>query len=403
VLDDLPCDVDDIVCLSNETWIAAMDSGSLLVVDGGRRTLVPAHEAGVKCLTRAGNRLLSIGYDQKYKLWSLEGPLPELLVQGAIGSDAWARSACLLDDGHIAFASFGSRYLIHDPLSGHWERSDYCSSPSLNAVRASDGVTFAIGDAGVLFADGLAMRGMGSLCNALAVVDDHLVLTAGQQGVLFDGRSGERLYCHAAPINCIEPLELGDAPNGGCKVVLGAYDGSLVRVSIRARRVSDVETLRVGATAVKGISLRDGLLFCGLADGTLVIVDARSFKVLHRTTGAHDSILNGVSFFEGGFVTVSRDLTMRRWRRDGVPIDTIATRHPKSIKCVATSEDGRYTASGSYAGTVDVYDHRGACWQGRLRRLTLRGVSSLTWCSERGAFFAAGYDGHVYEVNVHEH
>jgi WD40 repeat protein len=402
VLGDLPCDVDDILQISHTTWVAAMDSGALLVADDTGRTLLPAHEAGVKCLTRRGSQMLSIGYDQTYKLWSLRGRLPELLVHGELDKDAWARSACILDDGCIAFASFGSRYLVHDPWTGRWDHGQYRPSPSLNAVRSVNGAIHAIGDAGLLFVDGKPRQGMGSLCNALCV-DGDIPLAAGQQGALFNADSGEVLYRHAAPINCIEPLKTEGEPGAPSTIVLGGYDGAVVRVHIRAGRVMDAQVLQVGATAVKGLSFDKGRLFCGLADGTLVIVDATSLAVLHRTTGAHDSILNGVSFFEQGFVTVSRDLTMRRWKPDGQHIDTIATRHAKSIKCVATSADGRYTATGSYAGTVDVFGHREGRWMGRLRRLTLRGVSSLTWCTQRAAFCAAGYDGHIYEVPCHGH
>jgi WD40 repeat protein len=93
---------------------------------------------------------------------------------------------------------------------------------------------------------------------------------------------------------------------------------------------------------------------------------------------------------------------MRRWTANGDIIDTVSSRHARSVKCVATSFDGRYTASGSYGGTVDIFDHVEGEWIGRLRRPTASGISSLTWCGEREKFLAASYDGSVYQVPVHE-
>jgi toxoflavin biosynthesis protein ToxC len=395
--EELPYDVDDICYINNDDWVAAMDNGCLLIVSKDGQISTPAHKTGVKCLSKAGKSLLSIGYDQQYKLWELDGGnLPRLVTEGPLCSAAWARSGTLLDTGKIIMSSFGSRYVELDPKTDHWDIGDYLPSPSLNAVYAQDGAVYAIGDAGDLLVDGSCTGSVGSLCNALSVLGD-LALAAGQAGVVFDAVSGESLYAHSAPINCIVQL-----PSCGPskQVVFGGYDGTIGRLTLHDGKVSDNLLLRIGETAVKGLSVGNGRLFCGLADGCLVMVDPDRFEILHYCDSAHDSILNAVSFFDGGFVSVSRDLTMRRWRTDGQHIDTIRTRHLKSIKCCASSKDGRFTASGSYAGTVDVYDHRSSRWSGRTRRLTERGVSSLTWCNHRGQFLAAGYDGNVYEVAV---
>lgn len=395
---ELQYDVDDVCYTSSNVWIAATDSGSLLMMRPEGMLLVPAHTTGVKCLAKSGNNLLTLSYDQRYKLWKLDGDHPpRAIAQGALCSAAWARSGAILDDGRVVMSSFGSRYLELNPMSGDWQLRDYQPSPSLNAIFTHEGTVHTIGDAGRLLVDGKCTGDVGSLCNSLIVLGD-LTLAGGQAGMVFDAETGASLYAHSAPINCIVELP---SCNDAKVVVIGGYDGKIARLSIRERTVVSSTVLRIGESAIKGMSVDGARLFCGVADGRLVVVHARRFEILHQREGAHESILNAVSTFNGGFVSVSRDLTMRRWRPDGEPIDTIRTRHSKSIKCCASSKDGRYTASGSYAGTVDVYDHTSSRWVGRMRRLTTRGISSLTWCDRRGQFLAAGYDGNVYEVAVH--
>jgi len=395
---ELPYDVDDVCYINNNAWVAATDSGNLLMVRPEGQLSIPAHKTGVKCLSKLGNALLSIGYDQQYKLWGLNGHrAPRLIAEGDLCSAAWARSGALLDNGNVVMSSFGSRYVMLNPMSGHWDVSDYQPSPSLNAICVHEGVVHAIGDAGELLVDGRRTGAVGSLCNALAVIGDFTI-AAGQTGVVYDAETGKGLYKHLAPINCIVQLESHCASP---HVVIGGYDGTITLLVVRDRKVSANKVLRIGESAIKGMSMAGGRLVCGLADGRLVVVDPDRFEVLHHRASAHESILNAVSFFDGGFVSVSRDLTMRRWHPDGQLIDTVKTRHPKSIKCCASSKDGRFTASGSYAGTVDVFDHSASRWVGRMRRLTTRGISSLAWCDRRGEFLAAGYDGNVYEVAVH--
>jgi WD40 repeat protein len=77
----------------------------------------------------------------------------------------------------------------------------------------------------------------------------------------------------------------------------------------------------------------------------------------------------------------------------------IETPHNRSIKCVATSADGRYVASGSYYGVVAVYEIKTSQWV-QVVRPTTAGISSLCFEVASGCFLASSYDGCVYEIRV---
>lgn len=393
-------DVDDVVHLGGDIWIAGGDDGRLHFIGPDSERSIPAHGAGIKSLSRSGNRLLTTGYDQRFNIFSIGADLALTKVaSGLLPPEAWARSACLLDDYRIILASFGSRYLIHDLRSETWDMENYTPSPSLNAIVARDGRVFTTGDSGALRIDGAVVATVPSLCNAVAVAGEQ-VLVAGQTGELFDALSGVALYAHTAPINRIEIVSI--RPDGSVDVALGAYDGAVILLTLQAGQVTSTRIVPVAPSAIKGLRSSEGRIYCGSAGGLLAVLDAATGEVLRSTANAHSSILNDVSLFSGGFATVSRDLTLRWWTRDGAAGGVIRTRHEKSVKCVATSDDQRYCATGSYGGTIDIIEQATTRSVGALRRPTMAGISSITWCAARSSFLAASYDGCIYEVFPHE-
>lgn len=394
-------DVDDVVHLGGDIWLAGGDDGQLHFIGPDSERSIPAHSAGIKSLSRSGDRLLTTGYDQRFNVFSIDTDLTLTKVDdGQLPPEVWARSACLLDDRRIVVGSFGSRYLVHELGTDIWDLKDYTPSPSLNAIVVKDGRIYTTGDSGALRINGDIAATVPSLCNAVAVAGE-LVLVCGQSGELFNALTGEILYAHVAPVNRIEVVSINR--NGTVDVALGGYDGAVVLLTLRAGSVTSSRIVSVAPSAIKGLCSSDGHIYCGSAGGLLAVLDAATGEIIRSTENAHTSILNDVSLFDGGFATVSRDLTLRWWTQEGEPAGLIHTRHEKSVKCVATSDDQRFCATGSYGGTIDIIDQTTSDWIGALHRPTMAGISSITWCRVRRSFLAASYDGNVYEVFPHEH
>src|SRR5205814_2162782 len=103
--------------------------------------------------------------------------------------------------------------------------------------------------------------------------------------------------------------------------------------------LTNLATVQLECNAIKGIASIGGNIICGSADGSLAIIDGKSFQVRKFTRGAHDGILNGLALYRDGFATISRDLTLRLWSAEAELRQIVPSRHKFSIKCIASSSD----------------------------------------------------------------
>ena len=62
---------------------------------------------------------------------------------------------------------------------------------------------------------------------------------------------------------------------------------------------------------------------------------------------------------------------------------------------MAASPCGRWIASGSYGGTVTIFDRVAGVFS-PMRRISKAGISALCWSDMAGGFIAASYDGVAY-------
>lgn len=110
---------------------------------------------------------------------------------------------------------------------------------------------------------------------------------------------------------------------------------------------------------------------------------------------AHDRISNGCTQIQGGFASIGRDLKLRLWR-DGQS-EVFETPHHHSIKCIAISKDQNLIATGSYGGTVALFDVRTRRWE-KFEKPTASGISCLTQAANGNGFLASAYDGRIYPI-----
>lgn len=388
-------ETDTIAVTRKGVIFAGNDEGEILVIEGGTTRRYPAHAAGIKRLIhQAGeNLLVSLSYDRTLRIWSTEGELTPL-AKSDLPPEVWPRSCAFIDSRTLAFATFGTSYAVYHVDTDRWDLAGVGPTPGINAVALHDGKRLTIGDGGVLHVDGVASTQIGSLCNFLTPVGQRVV-TGGQIGAVADALTGELLYQHHSPLNCGAAF----TRDGVEHVVIGTYTGEGLVFSVDARKVvTHVATLPLHANAVKSIAVSDGKIFSVCADTGASWFAIDDFRELERARDAHDRIANGCAALPGGhFVSVSRDHKLRIWRSGGVSI--IQTPHKRSIKCVATSDDGRYVASGSYFGTVAIYDREQGAWQPTVRP-TPAGISSMCFEPLKQCFLASSYDGHVYEIAV---
>ncbi|MCX4162804.1 MULTISPECIES: WD40 repeat domain-containing protein [Paraburkholderia] len=372
---------------------AGNDEGEILVIDGDKTRRYPAHAAGIKRLIYQASEhlLVSLSYDRTLRIWSTQGELTAL-AKSDLPSQVWPRSCAFVDSKTLAFATFGTSYAVYHVDTDRWDMDGVGFTPGINAVTIHHGKRLTIGDGGVLHIDGIASTDVGSLCNFLTPVGERVV-TGGQIGKVVDALTNEVLFQHHSPLNCGAAFERDGLPH----VVIGTYTGEGLVFSIDAQRVvKHVATLPLHANAVKAVAVSGGKIFSVCADTGASWFAVDDFRETDRIRAAHFRIANGCAALpEGEFVSVSRDHKLRIWRTGGVAV--IQTPHKRSIKCVATSDDGRYIASGSYFGTVAIYDRAVSGWKPTVRP-TPAGISSMCFDPVNRCFLASSYDGHIYEI-----
>jgi WD40 repeat protein len=65
---------------------------------------------------------------------------------------------------------------------------------------------------------------------------------------------------------------------------------------------------------------------------------------------------------------------------------------------VASSSDHRIVATGSYDGTIALFDRDDESW--RTVRPTAAGISSIVYDEHANCFVAGSYDGELYRIST---
>ncbi|WP_224360274.1 WD40 repeat domain-containing protein [Hyalangium versicolor] len=386
-------ETDTIAIAEDGTVFAGNDHGELLLLRQGNITRVPAHSAGIKRLTYGAGRLVSLSYDRSIIVWSFTGGRLQQQRVSALPTIVWPRSCAFLGESRLVFGTFGSTYAIYDYQKDVWNTDGIEPDISLNAVTHSNGSTYSIGDAGQLFRDGKPIRALGSLCNFLLPFGST-VLSGGQMGEVFDAVRGHSIYRHRSPLNCGATF----MREGVLHAVIGAYTGEGLVFRQTADGIEYVATVQLHVNAIKGVACSEDTLFSVCATSTAAFHRTSDFSLVRRLDHAHDRIANGcVSLGSERFASVSRDKKLRLWR-DG-EAEVFDSPHHNSIKCVTASPDGRWLASGDYAGTVALFDVQGRKWI-RTTRPTASGISSIAPSPQPGTFTVSSYDGSLYTVRA---
>jgi toxoflavin biosynthesis protein ToxC len=398
---DLQVRTDSVEIDGNGLVYAGDDKGRIAIIDNTTVTFTEAHLAGVKriALDAEQGLLVSLSYDRSIALWRLNGTQLSLIKRTDLPDTAWARAATLLPDGKVAVGTFGATYAVFDPETNEWDLSGVAAGPAINAVLSVGSSVYSVGDAGQVRQNGEPLAEMGSLCNFLvASLDEHeRIFTGGQLGQLFDAHTGQVWYQHHSPLNCGASFERNGAPH----IAIGSYTGEVLFFKVTATTIELVQTLQIYENAVKGLQHSDGVLFSVCASTDVAWHRTSDGALLRRSHHAHERIANDCcALGKGRFATVSRDRHLRVWGTENVETPEVyLSEHPNSIKCMAVNDQHTALLTGSYGGTVALFDLVNKRWA-QLQRPTAAGISDITWDATRQQFLAASYDGSIYPVSA---
>ena len=394
---DLQIRTDSLEISSHGVIYAGDDLGRLVVITEGGTYFVQAHAAGIKkvALNTQTGHLVCLSYDRSMSVWQVGiDHTPTELARCELPENIWARAATILQDGRVVTGTFGASYAIYDLRTQAWDMTQVAAGNALNDVASLNGHIYTVGDAGRVLQDGNVLADMGSLCNFL-IGSGRLLLTGGQMGCLFDARTGMVLYRHRSPLNCGVAFEQA----GQRWVAIGSYTGEALLFKVDQQDKLTLErNLHIYPNAIKGLSYSEGMLLSVCANTDMAwhrVSDAQEIK---RMRQAHDKITNDCCTIDDQhFATVSRDRTLRIWGQTSTEV--YPSPHPNSVKCISINNDKSVLLTGSYGGTLAMFDLQQKRWT-KLERPTTAGISAITWHEDQHQFLAASYDGHIYPLPV---
>jgi WD40 repeat protein len=179
---------------------------------------------------------------------------------------------------------------------------------------------------------------------------------------------------------------------------VGTYTGEILLFNLIGDGTRLVDTLRTHTNAIKGLAAADGVLFSVCANTEIAWHALADGRELQRIPFAHTRIANACcALGDGAFASVGRDRMLRLWLPRGET--AVRTPHPNSVKCIAASPCGRWIASGSYGGTVAIFDRQSMRFA-PMQRISKAGIAALCWSAARARFVAATYNGEVHHLAI---
>lgn len=390
-------ETDTLVIVHDNLILAGNDKGHIISVGAnGNHSAMAAHSAGIKRLAYDSDKriLTSLSYDHTLSVWTvgIDGML-QRIDRTEFPAVVWPRSCAFLGESRIVFSTFGSTYAIYDYKTREWDVDGITPDESINALTIHQNAVYSIGDAGDAFRNGERVGRFGSVCNFLTPWSDQL-LSGGQLGHIYEVLSNTVLHSHRSPVNCAATF----TKDGQEWAIVGAYtgEGLLFRRKSQRGAIEYVASIHLHTNAVKGIATSSDTIFSVCATGAAAFHRISDFQLATHVEKAHDRIANCcTSLGTLGFASAGRDLTLRIWR-DGRRT-VIATPHVNSIKCVCATPDGRVIATGSYTGSIALYDLQTARWLRQVRP-TPTGISALCYDTCSARFLASSYDGQIHAI-----
>jgi toxoflavin biosynthesis protein ToxC len=404
-------ETDTLIITKEGVIFAANDDGNIISIDGNQQQVFTAHKAGIKRLVYSPSEqsLVSLSYDRQVKIWSITSPNTiKETFSSIMPSVIWPRSCCFVGNRQLAFATFGDTFALLDLITGEWETKHIEPTWGINAVLETDKGIYTVGDAGVVKLNGLPIQSLPSLCNFLTRFD-NLILTGGQTGQIFDAISGTVIYQHHSPLNCATVYRHPHLDHTQVAVV-GTYTGDVIVIekydelmgpkANNFSAIQKIQIVKIQDNAIKSLANDGELLFSVSATGQAAWHRVNSFECVHEAPEAHEKIANGCTYLSPNrFASISRDLKLRIW--DGVTPEVIPSPHSFSIKCITSTQQGRFIGTGSYGGFVAIWDTLRHQWIKTLRP-TVSGISNMVEMVHRRGFWASAYDGKVYPVYIEE-
>ncbi|MBO0879333.1 MAG: hypothetical protein J2P17_02940 [Mycobacterium sp.] len=369
------------------------DCGRAVAIETRHATAVGAHHSDADRLVIDPQKsLLACVSDGVLGVWDISSATPTPIAATTLPDDVWPRSCAFVGLSRLVFGTPAAGCRTYDYRCNEWEAGAVAPTNSVHAVGVRGNDILTVDASGTIRCNDVHLADAGSLCHFL-VVGKAGVITGGQAGTVIDAVSGQVLYAHSAPLNCGISVDI----DGVEHLLVGSYSGEVLVFRWQRRSLVWVKNVRLHTSAITGLACSGAVVFSTCTDRGAAWHALNGLRELHRTTAAHERVVNGCTALGNGrFASVGRDLTLRIWSR-AYDCVTICLPINRSICCVAACPQGGIIAIGTYGGHIARYDtltHRLVT----IDRPTAAGISALVFHPGQDAFLASSYDGQLYST-----
>ncbi|HMQ11118.1 MAG TPA: WD40 repeat domain-containing protein [Oligoflexia bacterium] len=390
-------ETDTIAIINEQTIYAGNDKGEIVCILNGKKSIIKAHDSGVKRIVVSPSLgfIVSMSYDRSVKIWRINDKQHLSLESTAILPwIVWPRSCAFATDEYIVFGTFGTTYVTLNWPRQSWDTRGYDSTKGLNHVFPTKAGFLTCGDAGEVLLNQSQVGNVPSLLNFSFEVEGN-VYAGGQTGALYNVKDQQIVYQHYSPLNCF----VFDSDKEPKNIYIGSYTGDLLKFSISdSGKIMFEKLIKIHQNAIKSLSSNASLLFSLCADTSVSFYSLTDLSLIKYYKNGHEKIANGATWIGNDiFASVSRDLKIRFWSINS--IEKISSPHSHSIKCISTDLEKNWLATGSYDGTVCIYNLKQSKFVNKLS-LSSSGISSIHSSNIDKTFIASSYNGLLYQVHI---
>lgn len=345
---------------------------------------------------QTGARLLAGAYDATMRVYDCD---TWQVVDEYQRPFQWERSGCFAATG-VVIGSFTGAPMLY-PAGPYQQDLDEppVLTRGINALSLSGNRRLVGRDDGTVFDldKSVALTHHDSIVNTVALSPDGAtVASADYRGTLHltpTRSSAEGVVGRAdggGPINSVVWHPSGD------RLYSGGYDGVIRQWNPLGQCTAQWRAHHAPIKSLAWSSSAD-LIVAGSSDGSLSAW--RDGAELWRNRTDDLVLVNAVAVADvaGLVVTASRDLRVRRWDvSTGALVEVLPHGHVKSVKSIATTDDGSLLVTGSYDGNGILWTRSaGGRWSWRpLRHHGKPGVPAVGLGAD-GLVYTAGWDGSV--------
>lgn len=373
----------DTISINNESIFAGDDAGIIYLIEGETITQVKAHNSGIKRLYffNSEQLLVTMAYDRQCILWKFTDKSLKEITRFDLPNIVWPRS-CAVYENLIYFATFGSSFATYDYNTETWKLDHIQHTNGINAMMLYNKKIYTIGDSGVLRVNNEPIYETSSLSNFI-IRFKKKILVGGQNGQLLNATDEKCVFQYKSPLNC--------AVVCANKLCIGTYTGELL---IYFNFNDTPQVISLHSNAIKDITIVNKHIITVCANGEICRYDIQQKQ--KTVVQGHDNIINGCATINDSlFVTISRDKKLKFWDIKTLQCVTeVSTPHTHSIKSVAVSSDSIYIATGSYNGTIYIFNREKKSWH--KNRVTNSGISCIEYDDYTKQFVIGSYNGKTY-------